>query len=260
MKVLLYQFHLKQNTSSFTTKEKYISDFGEYWKLSSNTCKSYAEKWGWDYIFDNPTSDEWNPFFIPEPQFEQFRAIEYLKNYDAVLFVDSDILIKPNSPNVVEIYKKNKTPIVVNTGIGNKLLGEKDFPIVGINTGVVIWYKNSKNIKNLPYIKGYNYFHNDICLLGSFFESRKNLKWWEKLEDFKPFVGKFESGFYNDDKFLTLLISMYNIPVSHLHSNYNYRFTSDRHCDILSNNIYFIHYMKNTKLHMKQHYNLIMEQ
>jgi hypothetical protein len=260
MKVLLYQFHLNQNKLSFSTKDKYISDYGEYWKLSSNTCKIYAEKWGWDYIFDNPTPDEWNPFCISEPQFEQFRCIEYLLDYDAVLFVDSDILIKPNSPNIVNEYSKNGTPVVVNTVIGNKLLGEKDHSIIGLNTGVVIWYKNSENIINLPYITGKHYFDTDVYPLGSFIESRKKLKWWEQLEDFKPFIGKFESGFYNDDKFLTFLISVYNIPISHLHSKYNYRFTINKECDILSDNVYFVHYIKNMKSYIQKHYNLIMEQ
>jgi hypothetical protein len=259
MKVLLYQFHLNQRKLSFATKDKYITDYGKYWELSSNTCKIYAEKWGWDYIFDNPSPEEWEPFFISEPQFEQFRCIKYLEDYDAVLFVDSDILIKPNSPNVVEDYKKNETPIVVNTSIGNKLLGEKDYSVVGVNTGVVIWYKNSKNIINLPHLTLNHYFDNGIYPLGAFIESRKDLKWWENLEDFKPFIGKFESGFYNDDKFLTFIISIYNIPVSHLHSKYNYRFTAGLNNDILSDNVHFIHYIANMKSYIKQHYNLIME-
>lgn len=258
MKVLLYQFHLNQSKLSFATKDKYINDYGEYWKLSSNTCKLYAEKWGWDYIFDNPTSEEWEPFFIPEPQFEQFRCIKYLKDYDAVLFVDSDILIKPDSPNVVEEYKKNKTSIVVNTSIGNKLLGENDYSVIGVNTGVVIWYKDSNNIANLPYIKNDQYFDNGVYSIGSFLESRGSIKWWKNLEDFESFIGKFESGFHNDDKFLTFLISIYNIPVSHLHSKYNYRFTNRTNSDILSDNIHFIHYIANMKSYIKQHYNLIM--
>jgi len=258
MRVLLYQFHLNQNKLSFATKNRYINDYSEYWKLSSNTCKLYAEKWGWDYIFDNPTPDQWTPFCIPEPQFEQFRCIKYLKDYDAVLFVDSDVLIKPNSPNIVKEYEKNKTSIVVNTSVGNKLLGEKDYSVVGINTGVVIWYKNSKNITDLPCASFDHYFDNNVYPFGSFIESRKNLKWWKQLNDFEPLMGKFESGFYNDDKFLTLLISIYNIPISHLHSKYNYHFTIGRENNILSNNVYFIHYLKNMKSYMKKHYNLII--
>jgi hypothetical protein len=158
MKVLLYQFHLKQDDLAFAVKDKYISNYGEYWKLSSNTCKIYAEKWGWDYIFDNPTSEEWKPFCIPEPQFEQFRCIKYLKKYDAVLFVDSDVLIKPGSPNIIEEYRKDETSIVVNTSVGNKLLGEVDHSAIGLNTGVVIWYKDSKNIINLPYVTNIHNF------------------------------------------------------------------------------------------------------
>jgi hypothetical protein len=260
MKVLLYQFHLQKRELTFATKTKILGDYGEYWKLSSESCKQYADKWGWDYIFDNPTEDEWKPFCIPEPQFEQFRSIKYLNDYDAVLFVDTDVLIKTDSPNVVEEYRNDQTNLVVNTAVGNRLLNGTDESSIGVNTGVVLWFRDSPMIQGLPgIIPENNYYIGDTFILGSFIEERKHLKWWKQLEDFQPFIGKFQSGFYNDDKFLTFLISVWNIPVSHLHEKYNYRFSAGKKCDIMSDENWFIHYADNNKSLMKQHYNIIME-
>jgi len=254
MKVLLYQFHLQKKELSFATKSQLFGDYGEYWKLSSKSCKKYAEKWGWDYIFNNPTEDEWKPFCVDQPQFEQFRSIQYLNNYDVVVFVDSDVLIKPNAPNVVDEYKNDGTNIVVNTTVGNRILEGSSPSSIGVNTGVVLWFKSSKVIKDLYRIEA-----DEIFTTGDFFEFKKGLKWWEELEDLKPFMGKFPSGFYNDDKFLTFLISVYSIPTSHLHSKYNYRFSPRNKFDIMSDDNWFIHYTENTKSYMEQHYNIIME-
>jgi hypothetical protein len=209
----------------------------------------------------NPTKDEWIPWFITEPQFEQFRAIEFLNSYDAVIYVDTDIIIKPGSPNIIKKYRSDGTNIVLNTTIGNNLLGEKKPAVSGYNTGVVIWYNKSFNTKSLVNLKPKNYGYNlNTFALGDFIESRKDFKWWKRWDDFKPFIGKFKSGMYNDDKFMGFLISVFNIPVSHLHRKYNYIVTPNNINNILSDNIYFIHYTESNKNLMEKHYNLIMEQ
>ena len=258
MKVLLYQFHLLKDTGlTFTMSDD--GDFGEYWKLSSKSCKKYADRFGWDYILDSPSEDSWIPFFLPEPQFEQFRAIEFLKDYDAVIFVDTDILIKPNSPNIVNIYESNGTPIVINTAIGNNLSGDLGGAI-GVNSGVVIWYNKSKFTNNLYELKpiDYGWVNNNTFFLGEFIKERQNLKWWERWEDFIPFIGQFRSGYYNDDKFLGFIISVFSLPISHLAAKYNYRIRNKKDANkILDDDIHFIHYVGNSKQFMKKHYEVI---
>lgn len=262
MKVLLYQFHLKKPGLSIAVNKEYIGiNYNNYWEFSSASCKRYAEKYGFDYLLINPTEEEWIPWFISEPQFDKFRAIELLKDYDAVIYVDTDIIIKPNSPNVVEEYRNDCANIVLNTGIGNKLLGEKKPIVAAYNTGVILWYKESYSIKDLTKLdaKKYGYEQGVFCL-GDFIENRKDLKWWERWEDFKPFIGKHKSGICNDDKFIGFLISIFNLPVSHLHKKYNYIINLKKMNDIFSEEIYFIHYVESRKQFIKQHCNLFMEQ
>jgi hypothetical protein len=258
MKILLYQFHLK-NGSPWSD-----NNYDNYWNLSVNSCKHYAKKYGYDYILDYyEDKQNWNPWFLPEPHWEQFRSIEYLKIYDAVLFVDTDILIKPNSPDIVKEYKHKEYPLIINTKIGNEFLGN-DLGLVStisLNTGVVLWYKKSKYINDLYNMNISNYYHNNnIFILGDFLEKRKNKKWWQDWNDFMPFIGKLSSGYHNEERFLSFITEMYIIPKAHLHEKYNYRFTLYKKPDILSEDIHFIHYANQSKKFMKQHYNLIMEQ
>ena len=257
MKILLYQFHLKN-------KSPWNNNYGDYWKLSSNSCSRYAEKYGYDYIFDfHENETTWTPWFLPETHWEQFRAIEYLKDYDAVLFVDTDIIIKSNAPNIVNEYSDSGYPLIVNTKIGNQISGNDlgSASTISLNTGVVLWYKKSKYINDLYNMDISEYYHSDnIFILGDFLESRKNKKWWQDWSDFKPLIGKLSSGYHNEERFLSLITEMYIIPKAHLHEKYNYRFTLYKNPDILLEDIYFIHYANTSKKMMKIHYNLIMEQ
>lgn len=261
MKVLLYQFHLQKKGLTFAVNCDNIgNDYNEHWKLSSQSCIQYAKKHGFDYKLLSPTEEEWEPWFIPEPQFDQFRAVEFLGDYDAVLYVDTDVLIKPNSPNVIEEYKKEGTNIILNTCIGNALLGERKGAVAGYNTGVVLYYNKSLNTNNLKELRPEEYaYHKGIFTLGDFIESRKELRWWERWEDFKPFIGKFKSGMHNDDKFMGFLITTFMLPVGHLHKKYNYIINSKKPYEALFDDVYFVHYTEDDKKYMQEHYNLIME-
>lgn len=260
MKVLVYQFHLQKKGLTFAVNGDNIGfDYGEYWKLSSESCKKYADKYGFDYLLMSPTEDEWEPWFIPEPQFEQFRAVDFLKDYDAVLYVDTDVLIKPNSPNIVKKYYRKGVNIVLNTVIGNNIIEGTTGAVAGYNTGIVLYYKKSLNTDNLRKLKPE--FHEGFGLfsLGDFIESRKELRWWERWDDFKPFIGKFKSGMHNDDRFMGFLINMFMLPVAHLGREFNYLFDPKDMNKILSDDVYFIHYIESYKKYMNDHYNLIME-
>lgn len=263
MKVLLYQFHLQKNglTTFAVNPENLKVNYGEYWKLSSKSCQRYAEEYGFDYLLMSPTEDEWEPWFIPEPQFDQFRAIDFLKDYDAVIFVDTDIIIKPGSPNIVKEYYRRGTNIVVNTSIGNNLLHNKSGAVLAYNTGVVLYYKKSINTNDLRELRPKDYaYHHGQFTLGDFIKSREELRWWERLEDFKPFISKCQSGMHNDDKFLALLVNLYSLSVSHLDRKFNYFFNPRKMNDIFSDEVHFIHYIESHKQFIEQHYNLIMEQ
>jgi lipopolysaccharide biosynthesis glycosyltransferase len=42
------------------------------------------------------------PYMFNSLNFDKFKAIEFLKDYDAVLYIDTDILITPDAENIVK--------------------------------------------------------------------------------------------------------------------------------------------------------------
>lgn len=259
MKVLLYQFFL--NDSYYSTQRDFQNTDG-YWKLSSNSCRRYAEKNGWNYFLDyHENTSSWSPFAFSQSYFERFKSIEYLKDYDAVVYVDSDILIKPSADNIVKEYRKDNTNIVVNTSVGSKLLGESSRNYtIGVNTGVMIWYNKSNNTNDLYSLRPVDYgWNKDTFMLPEFLEKRQHLKWWEKWEDLSEFTGRCKYGLRHSDMWLPFIVSIFVLPMSHLHEKYNWKFSPKRELDITSEDVHFIHYEENTKEYMQKHYNLIME-
>ena len=234
--------------------------------MSHESCRQYAEINGFDYKLDlYENKESWIPLFpfMPVPGWEQFRAIRYLKDYDAVLFVDSDILIKPYSDNIVKKYKNEGSNIIVNTRIGNKVLNTDQKNTLQFNTGVMIWYNNSFLCNNLYDYRPINSAYwasgsKTRFLLGDFIESRMKLRWWERWEDFSMFIGKNKSGIPDDERFLTLIISLFDIPIGHLDYRYNYRFVNEQKLSEEINNVQFIHYLGKKKMYMQKHYDLIM--
>jgi hypothetical protein len=246
MKVLLYQFHMEpsDNENSFFHKEKYdrpIQD--KYWELSSITCKRYAEKYGFDYIFDSPNEVDYKPFLFNSLNFEKFKVFKYLEHYDAILYVDSDVLIVPNADNIVEKYNTGWSELVINTSIGDKALYKDKlaYKRCGFgNAGVQIYYRYSDFSDLYSYKNVLKYNGVDI----------KDF-WWKNLYLYEPLMTKMENGRYNDEDFLQLLTLTIGFHVDHLDRKYNYPFNKNIRL-FEDKSPQFIHFLMETKKHMKR--------
>jgi hypothetical protein len=76
------------------------SHFLEILKLTRPLMQDYADRVNADFIdLDNDT-EEWGPM-------EKFRVWNFAKEYEEVLFVDADVVIKPNAPNIFEQYNES---------------------------------------------------------------------------------------------------------------------------------------------------------
>jgi hypothetical protein len=58
----------------------------------------YAEKFGYDLINITEKDDEYKRHIF----FNKFQINNYKDKYEFILYLDSDILINPNSPNIIE--------------------------------------------------------------------------------------------------------------------------------------------------------------
>jgi len=69
-------------------------------QLTHPTFEAYAKKIGADFLVINKTDKS-------SPHWEKFQIYDLLVKYDRILFVDSDIIIRSDSPNLFDIVPKD---------------------------------------------------------------------------------------------------------------------------------------------------------
>jgi hypothetical protein len=75
--------------------------FQEILELSRPYLQAYAKKCGADYVeLTNPTQGWWG--------LEKFRVKAFQKYYERIAFLDSDLLVRPNCPNLFDIVEPHR--------------------------------------------------------------------------------------------------------------------------------------------------------
>jgi lipopolysaccharide biosynthesis glycosyltransferase len=255
MKVLVYQFHVEYEESNSY----------KFWEMSSNTCKRYADTYGFDYLFDICNIKDHVPYMFNSLNFDKFKSIEFLKDYDVVLYIDTDILITPDAENIVKIYNTGFANVVVHSSYGDKATHRDIHSLKktkGVNSGVIIWYNNSTIIQDLYKFSLDQFMENTFSkwMIDNLDFSKK---WWKDLEVFKPFLRyhlgtQTRIGYYDDDEFLDFITHLYNIPRDHLDRIYNYTFPKNKNLDLFKEDSpQFIHFDRHKKMYMKEYFDLI---
>jgi len=80
-------------------------------EITHPTLKDYAKKIGADFI--NITEQKY-----PSPYYVKFMIADILEKYDRVLYLDSDILINPNAPDIFEIVPEDKIGMADDSILG----------------------------------------------------------------------------------------------------------------------------------------------
>ena len=143
MKNIIVQIYISLDKSSDTAP--ILPAFDELSKVSISLAKKYCNKIGVEHVLIT------EPFinFI-HPTYERFRLFEdpyWTDNYDNVLYIDSDVFIFDDAPNIFEQYPDNTT-FKVCQHYQEFLRGG---PPQGFNAGVFMLNKVSRD-KMLPYL------------------------------------------------------------------------------------------------------------
>lgn len=75
--------------------------YEEMTKSTHPTFKAYANKIGADFLAITKSTSS-------SPHWEKFQIYDLLNKYERILYIDSDILIRPDSPNIFDIVPKDK--------------------------------------------------------------------------------------------------------------------------------------------------------
>ena len=148
----------------------------EMTSITHPTIREYANRVGADFMVlsHNPPSDSGDG----RPHYRILKHFELHEEYDRILHLDSDMIIKPDCPNIFDVVPYDKIATVLEDKGSRKphrvnlmLQAQQKFGDVGwcgeyINTGVLLTSKCHKNIFmpiNGEYWTG---FGSDDVLLG----------------------------------------------------------------------------------------------
>jgi hypothetical protein len=143
MKNIIVQIYISLDKSSDTAP--ILPAFDELSEISISLAKKYCNKIGAEHVLiTEPFID-----FI-HPTYERFRLFEdpyWTDNYDNVLYLDSDVFIFDDAPNIFDLYPDNTT-FKVCQHYQEFLRGGA---YQGFNAGVFMLNKISRD-KMLPYL------------------------------------------------------------------------------------------------------------
>lgn len=125
-------------------------------EITHPMIKNYADKIGADFICLTETK-------FPLPHYAKFQIGKLLEKYDRVLYLDSDILVSPQTPNIFEVVPENKIGMLDESPLGYhnefrsflqqygpQFLGEWERHRKCYNAGVIVCSKRHKQIFELP--------------------------------------------------------------------------------------------------------------
>jgi len=139
MKYLIYQYYKEPKVKT----NHYIKTDYPYHQLSQRNMQKYCEKYGIEYrLLSGDLPFDLPPFFgIFEPFFEN-----WVHEYDAVCFVDSDIFVTQNTRNIFEHVPDDRISanfMDTQNRMKNLNKGARDFSFWidkgHINSGVVVF-------------------------------------------------------------------------------------------------------------------------
>jgi hypothetical protein len=139
--------------------------YNEVAKLTTPSIQAYAKKIGADYLNIN----EFNPHYITQ-KWNKFHIHELLNKYKRILYLDIDILVREDTPNLFDIVPENKlgmfnegryVPRYEYLEQASEYYGEPLKPWNGpfYNSGVMVISRIHKNIFKLP--KGHDFVETD---------------------------------------------------------------------------------------------------
>jgi len=133
--------------------------FGNFDKLAIHThptIEAYATKIGADFVVINEKKIS-KKFF----HYEKFQLYDYFKKYDRIIYMDTDLIVRPDTPNLFDIVKEHQIGVfnegrfgefteIMRDACMKYKIGLPKWDKQSYNTGVMVVSKLHKDIFKKP--------------------------------------------------------------------------------------------------------------
>lgn len=169
----------------------------DYLNVTVPFMEAYCEKYSLDFILNQENKI---PNFNDKVTgaFERFAIYDLLETYDRVLYLDCDIIIKKNSPNIFDIVPENQFGVYYETD---------NFGRGHFIDGLKIKYNYSGITR---------YFNNGVLVVS---KTHKPLFEMQKVEEF---FKKYKCNKLADMDYQNIIIHKNNIPTCSIGYKFNY--------------------------------------
>jgi lipopolysaccharide biosynthesis glycosyltransferase len=99
----------------------------DLYETSNNFAKLYSLRCNADYYLIKNKND-WLPGQGKHIAYQKLKFYDFKDNYDVILFLDSDYIIKTNAPNVFDLYKNQNCVVKDNGNAVSKLSKNLQIP------------------------------------------------------------------------------------------------------------------------------------
>jgi alpha-N-acetylglucosamine transferase len=139
MKKLVMQVNIPNEKLENKKKLDIFSYIEEMYFISNQMAKKYADRVGADYYLVSKSND-WKLGEGRHPAYQKLKVYDFIE-YDAILYIDSDYIIKDNAPDVFQLFGNNVSAVLQNEAGAPYLeklkISAECFP----NTGFVYYTK-----------------------------------------------------------------------------------------------------------------------
>jgi lipopolysaccharide biosynthesis glycosyltransferase len=188
--------------------------FKEIWKRTEPFFNAYAEKCNADLLVLKEIPEN-----LPSPHWAKFSIHELLKKqYDRIAFIDADIIIRPDAPNIFNLVPEDQF------GIFN----EGNF----VPRAVCIYEVKKVFNVNLPKWDGKTYYNTGVMVV-----SREHRHIFKVEEEIKPLRNSF-----GEQTYLNMKIIHSQVKVFPLSFRYNRMSMMDRINGMTRLDCFFVHY------------------
>jgi lipopolysaccharide biosynthesis glycosyltransferase len=124
MKKIIFQINVPDQIR--TDKITAYTYMPEMYKVSELCAKKYAQKYDAEYYMVN-TLDDFKPAEGKHLDYQKLKAYDF-KEYDRIIYFDSDYIIKDNAPNLFEICGNNFAAVLDQNRRMAEIAKEIDIP------------------------------------------------------------------------------------------------------------------------------------